>query len=230
MNQLLRATKRHLLVGIQNEVSVKRPNRVLPLLTDLIFVALAFYSVLSYARWLVVFQQRQTLFFSISQAFILIYQLMALSLLLVRRDAVVFSAKIADYVYALVALCSPMFFQPVSGFGASIGADSLELVGAVVVIGAFLSLNRSFGIAPENRGIRTTGMYRIVRHPMYSGYILVETSIVLNNLSVLNFFILTMSAFFLALRLQAEEQLLKEDPAYQAYAQKTQWKLVPFVF
>lgn len=205
-----------------------QPNRVMPLLTDLIFIVLAIYFVFTYMRSLLTLPQ--PLFFSIYQTFFLVYQFMALALFLTRKKAVAVSPKIADYVYTVVALGSPMFFRPVFGVGTSIVGEGLEFAGAVLVLGGFLSLNRSFGIAPENRGIKTTGMYRIVRHPMYSGYLLAETGFVLNNFSFFNVFILATAALFLVLRLQAEERLLREDPAYRTYARKTPWKLAPFVF
>lgn len=203
---------------------------LLPLLTDSVFIVLALYFVAVYTHSLLVFPQGQTLFFLIYQTCFLIYQLMALTLFLARRNVVTFSSKISDYVYTLIALGSPMLFRPVIGARFSIVGEALQFGGAVLVMGAFLSLNRSFGIAPENRGIKTTGMYRIVRHPMYLGYVLTETGFVLNNLSFFNVFVFATFVFFLVLRLQSEEGLLRQDPAYEAYTQKSPWKLVPFVF
>jgi len=98
------------------------------------------------------------------------------------------------------------------------------------VIGAYLSLNRSFGIAPENRGIKTSGIYRLVRHPMYLGYVLTETGFVISNLSSLNLIMLVTVTIILVLRLNSEERLLREDHAYQEYAERTPWRLFPFVF
>lgn len=204
--------------------------RLLPLLTDSIFIVLALYFVDVYTHSLLVFPQGQTLFFLIYQTSFLIYQLMAFVLFLARRNPVAFSSKISDYVYTLIALGSPMLFRPVIGAGFSIVGEALQSGGAVLVMGAFLSLGRSFGIAPENRGIKTTSMYRIVRHPMYLGYVLTETGFVLSNFSFFNVFVLATFVFFVVRRLQAEEGLLREDPAYEAYAQKSPWKLVPFVF
>jgi protein-S-isoprenylcysteine O-methyltransferase Ste14 len=204
--------------------------RLLPLLTDSIFIVLALYFVVTYTRSLLVFPPNQTPLFFIYQTFFLIFQLVALALFLVRKDAEVFSSKVEDYVYTLLALSLPMLLRPVSGSGASIVGVPLGLVGAVVVVGAFLSLNRSFGIAPENRGIKTEGLYRFVRHPMYSGYLLTETGFVLSNLSAYNVLIFAAASLFLVLRVMAEERFLKADQAYEAYVQKTQWKLLPFVF
>lgn len=203
--------------------------RVLPLLTDSIFVTIAFYFLVVYARSFFYNLQLQPSFL-LYQTFFLIYQVTALALLLFRRSMVVFSPRVSDYVYTLVALVSPMFFRPVVGWSGSLVGDLLVFVGAVMTVGAVLSLNNSFGIGPENRGIKTNGAYRIVRHPMYSGYFLTEVGFVLNNLSLFNLLILVIASFFLVLRLQGEERLLKEDKTYQAYAQKTRWKLLPLLF
>jgi protein-S-isoprenylcysteine O-methyltransferase Ste14 len=203
--------------------------RVLPLLTDLIFVILAFYFLVVYARSLFLNLQLPSSFL-LYQTFFLIYQVTALVLFAIRKSMVVFSSRISDYVYTLVALVSPMFFRPVVGWRGTLVGDLFVLVGAVLTVGAVLSLNNSFGIGPENRGIKTNGMYRIVRHPMYSGYLLTEVGFVFSNFSLFNLLILAIASFFLVLRLQGEERLLKQDPAYQAYAQKTPWKLLPLLF
>lgn len=202
--------------------------RLLPLLTDSVFVVLALYFLIIYARSFFFVQPNP--FFLIYQTFFLGYQLIALAFFVTRRSLVVFSSKIADYVYTLAAVGLPMLFRPVAGSGGSLVGEFLEVAGAILTFGAFLSLNNSFGIAPENRGIKTKGMYRIVRHPMYSGYLLTETGFVLNNFSPFNLLILATAGFFLVLRLQGEERLLREDPAYRAYARKTLWKLAPFLF
>lgn len=204
--------------------------RLLPLLTDSVFIVLAIYFVANYTHSLLEFPPNQMLLFFVYQTFFLIFQLMALTLFMVRKNAAVFSSKVEDYVCTLLALGLPMLLRPAFGIGASIVGISLELVGAVVVLGAFLSLNRSFGIAPENRGIKTKGLYRIVRHPMYSGYLLTETGFVLGNFSVYNVPIFAAAGLFLVFRLMAEERFLRGDQAYEAYMQKTQWKLFPFVF
>jgi len=106
----------------------------------------------------------------------------------------------------------------------------LEVAGGFFVLGAFLSLNRSFGIAPENRGVKTMGFYRFIRHPMYFGYVLAEMGFVLNNFSYYNLTVLSLAISFMMLRLQAEERVLRKDREYLKYAQKTRWKLIPLIF
>jgi protein-S-isoprenylcysteine O-methyltransferase Ste14 len=203
--------------------------RVLPLFTDFIFVILAFYFLVGYARSFFFDLQFQSSFL-LYQTLFLSYQVTALALFAIRKSMLVFSPRIFDYVYTLVALVSPMFFRPAVALSGSLVGDLFVLVGAVLTVGAVLSLNNSFGIGPENRGIKTNGIYRIVRHPMYLGYLLTEAGFVLNNFSLFNLLILGIASVFLVLRLQGEERLLKEDTAYQAYAQTTRWKLLPLLF
>ncbi len=202
--------------------------RFLPLLLDSIFIVLALYFVLSFARAWFVFVEPGSFF--IYQGFFVVFQLMAFAFFLIRKDPVVCSSKSIDYVFTLGALVAPMLFEPVSDNGPSVVGEWLVFVGGFIVLGALLSLNTSFGIAPENRSVKTAGMYRIVRHPMYMGYTLAETGFLLSNLTFFNVLILTASVIFLLLRLRAEERLLLEDPAYKTYARKIPWKLIPFVF
>ena len=197
--------------------------RPLAFLTDACFVVLALYFIYTYVRFFNTYQQPQTIFF-------FIYQLTALTLLLIRKSAVAFSSKPMDYVYALVGLGSPLLFRPIAGYASSVMGIFLEVMGGFFVLGAFLSLNRSFGIAPENRGVKTMGFYRIIRHPMYFGYVLAEIGFVINNFSYYNVTVFALAISFTMLRLQAEERVLRKDPEYLEYAKKARWKLIPLIF
>ena len=197
--------------------------RTLALLTDTCFVVLALYFICTYIRFFNTYQQPQTIFF-------FIYQLLALTLLLIRKNAVVLSSRPIDYVYALLGLGSPLLFRPIAEYASSAMGMPIEVVGGFFVLGAFLSLNRSFGIAPENRGVKSMGFYRIIRHPMYFGYALTEIGFVINNFSYSNLAVLALAISFTLLRLQAEERVLRKDPAYLEYAKKVRWKLIPLIF
>ena len=205
-----------------------QPKPVLPRLTDLIFVAVSAYLVLNYVLILLYYVEIPLLI--IREAFNTVYLLMAFALLAIRNRAKTYSGRKRDYAYTILGFGSPLLFQVTpQGAGVVIGS-ALELVGLVFVVSAFLSLNRSFGLAPENRGIKTGGAYSVVRHPMYLGYILAEGGYVIDNFSYFNALIFAISASFLLLRLRAEEQLLQQDRAYRSYARRTQWKLLPFVY
>lgn len=62
----------------------------------------------------------------------------------------------------------------------------LMLLGLVIHCSAKLSLRRSFGLVAANRGIKVGGAYRIVRHPMYAGYILAHIGFLLTSPTLWN--------------------------------------------
>jgi protein-S-isoprenylcysteine O-methyltransferase Ste14 len=198
------------------------------IIIDLVFVLIAAYLLLNYLRSIILYTETPLLV--TRQAFFMAYLLIALILLAVRDRAIAFTRKPIDYVYTILGLGSPLLFQVTLGGARLIVGAVLEFAGLVLVVGAFLSLNRSFSLAPENRGIKTRGAYKLVRHPMYLGYILAEIGFVFDNVSIFNLLILTISVLFLLLRLRAEEDLLQQDQTYRTYARRTRWKLVPFIF
>ena len=153
---------------------------------------------------------------------------------LIRRPTQAISLRLGDWLLAITATYAPLLIQPADTPAAlqmlvSLGIG-LTVVGNVVQIAAKMFLRRSFGIAPANRGIKTDGMYRIVRHPMYAGYLLVHIGILLLMPTMLNLVIYAIGWWAQILRLLAEERLLSEDPAYRAFCTTTRWRLIPGVF
>ena len=61
-----------------------------------------------------------------------------------------------------------LYRNPLTWFEVMAGA-SLLTVGNLIVLWGYLALNRSFGITPEPRALKTNGPYRWVRHPVYLG-------------------------------------------------------------
>ena len=57
----------------------------------------------------------------------------------------------------------------------------LSALGLLVVIGGKVSLGRSFGLMPANRGVVSTGLYRLVRHPIYMGYLITHVGFLAAN-------------------------------------------------
>ena len=153
---------------------------------------------------------------------------------LIRRPTQAISLRLGDWLLAITATCAPLLIQPADTPAAlqmfvSLGIG-LTVVGNVIQIAAKMFLRRSFGIAPANRGIKTDGMYRIVRHPMYAGYLLVHIGILLLMPTMLNLVIYAIGWWAQILRLLAEERLLSEDPEYRAFMTKTRWRLIPGLF
>jgi protein-S-isoprenylcysteine O-methyltransferase Ste14 len=104
------------------------------------------------------------------------------------------------------------------------------LVGLGVNIWAKLSLRRSFGIVAANRGVKTQGPYRLIRHPMYIGYVATQVGFVLFNPTPWNFAIYLGAWTLQVLRILAEERTLSKDAKYQAYASTVRYRLIPGVF
>lgn len=114
------------------------------------------------------------------------------------------------------------------------GSPALVRAGGwVMVAGVFLavlavsSLGRSFGIVPSNRGIRTGGMYRLMRHPAYGTYFVIDLGFLMVHPSLRN--ALVFAAFLLLsyYRSVFEEQLLMGDPEYRAYRARVKWRFIP---
>lgn len=173
-------------------------------------------------------QPQEPLFFALRQGFFAVYLVLSLVLFAIRERASSYSSRISDYAYAILGLGSPLLFQSASSIALVFG-EFLEIAGSMLVLSGFLSLNRSFGLGPENRGIKTAGAYRVMRHPMYSGYMLAEVGFFLDNFSPYNLLILAVSIIFLLLRLRAEEVLLLKDPSYKKYSRTVRWRLIPFI-
>jgi protein-S-isoprenylcysteine O-methyltransferase Ste14 len=106
----------------------------------------------------------------------------------------------------------------------------LMVAGLFLNIAAKVILNRSFGLTAANRGVKRLGPYRFVRHPMYAGYVATQVGFLLLNPSLWNLVVYTVGWTAQILRIQAEEKLLLEDPAYQAYAGQVRFRLLPGIY
>ena len=76
-----------------------------------------------------------------------------------------------------------------------------------------------------------TGMYGIVRHPMYSVTILLFLSIPLILGSIISFVIFLMYPFIIIKRIKNEEKVLERDlDGYIEYEKKVKYRLIPFIW
>lgn len=104
---------------------------------------------------------------------------------------------------------------------------SLVFIGAIISLLAKLNLNRSFGLVPANRGVKTGGVYRLVRHPMYLGYMINQLGFFMVYTSPVNFAIYAVAWTCFWIRAREEEKFLMTDPAYQEYASRVRSRLIP---
>ena len=117
--------------------------------------------------------------------------------------------------------------------GVSIGA-SLVFIFAYILYAEVMRentyLSRTIEVQ-ENQKVIDTGLYRIVRHPMYSATLLLFLSIPLVLGSVFSFIIFLAYPFIIAKRIKGEENLLeKELEGYSQYKQKVKYRLIPFIW
>jgi len=107
--------------------------------------------------------------------------------------------------------------------------SSLLTLALLLVLAAYLSLGRSFGLIPANRGLKFGGMYRCVRHPLYGAEMLFFASFFLANSTAWNFVLIVGIFFCLHLRALAEERLLASDPTYKNFCYKVRKRYIPFL-
>jgi protein-S-isoprenylcysteine O-methyltransferase Ste14 len=107
---------------------------------------------------------------------------------------------------------------------------ALELCGVVLSQAARLYMGRSFGILPGNRGITSKGPFRLVRHPIYAGWLLLTIGYLASYPSWMNCLITLATLPFMVWRMRLEEDLLEADPEYRAYRQIVMFRLVPGVY
>lgn len=83
----------------------------------------------------------------------------------------------------------------------------------------------------ENQKVIDTGLYSVVRHPMYSATLLLFLTIPLILGSLYAFLIFLSYPFIIAKRIKSEEEFLeKELTGYSEYKKKVKYRLIPFIW
>lgn len=151
-------------------------------------------------------------------------------LLLIRRPTDRISVDTKDW---LVAAGGSFLVLMVDKGGTPISpslAVTLMLLGLAIHIGAKLSLRRSFGMVAAHRGLKLSGLYAFVRHPMYAGYVLSHIGFLLLAPTLWNLAIYVAAWTCMVARIYAEERVLGEDGEYRAYMERVRYRLLPSVF
>ena len=83
----------------------------------------------------------------------------------------------------------------------------------------------------ENQKVIDTGLYGIVRHPMYAATVLLFLTMPLVLGSIISFVIFLVYPFIIAKRIKNEEDVLeKELEGYSEYKKKVKYKMIPFIW
>jgi protein-S-isoprenylcysteine O-methyltransferase Ste14 len=148
-----------------------------------------------------------------------------------RRAQMTDRSAIAGVVTTL-SLAGPPLVR--SAEAVPIAADAVTAlvsgIGLLLVIAAKVTLGRSFGIAPANRGVVARGPYNFVRHPIYTGYIITHIAFLMAHPSPWNAAVLIAADFALVFRALLEERVLGGDERYRTYCARVGWHLLPGVF
>lgn len=98
----------------------------------------------------------------------------------------------------------------------------LSAAGSLIVTWGVVSLGRSFGVFVAVRKVVLAGPYRYVRHPIYSGYVLMWLGIILANLSIAIVALVAVHTLLMIYRARLEERRLAEaSPEYRAHLAQT---------
>ena len=91
-------------------------------------------------------------------------------------------------------------------------------------------LSRTIEVS-ENQKVIDTGLYGIVRHPMYSATILMFLAMPLILGSLISFIILLIYPYLISKRINNEEEFLeKELLGYIEYKNKVKYKVIPYIW
>ena len=125
-------------------------------------------------------------------------------------------------------------------FGWSALPHSVSLTAAAIFLASYVLyaevlrenayLSRTIEVQ-ENQTLVDTGLYALVRHPMYSASVLMFLSSPLILGSLCAFLIFLTYPFLIVKRIKAEESFLeKELPGYSEYKTKVLYRLIPYIW
>lgn len=158
-----------------------------------------------------------------------ISETLVVALVFFRKPAQVLSQRPQDWLLAFGATLSPTLVRPVEGapHALATAAALLMVIGILFQIVSKSMLGRRFGIVAANRGICASGPYRLVRHPIYMGYLLTHIGFLCLAPTWWNLAMYTLTYSLMIPRIFAEERLLRRDPEYVDYCQRVRSRLIP---
>lgn len=168
---------------------------------------------------------------SLSGAFFATEQALLAGIFLTRRRTDTTSTRPWDWFVATVGGWLAMAVRTdESGGSLEAFGTGLQIFGIICVFAGFAALGKSFGVVAANRGLKTYGPYRLVRHPIYFAHTMTLTGFVLANWTPWNMTILLVVTLFQVLRIHAEERVLSSTSDYAGYARQVRWRLFPGIY
>lgn len=152
------------------------------------------------------------------------------ALFVVRRQTQQLSRRSLAWIAAPIGTFAMLFARPGGSGLPQLFCELLQLSGVLVAFCSLAALGRSFGIVAADRGVKTRGPYRLVRHPAYAGYLICYVGYVAENPRLLNVALLLLSTSFQLVRMNEEERVLVANATYRSYRAGVRYRLVPFVY
>ncbi len=119
---------------------------------------------------------------------------------------------------------APFLLRPIEASADLLPGEILQVIAFIMQISALLYLNRSFGLLPAHRGVKSGGLYSWVRHPLYTAYIIMYLGYWINNQSLNNAAVIFAGTAFFGMRIYYEEALLLKYADYTNYANRIRWR------
>lgn len=186
---------------------------------------LASYGFLSYGLLMSFMQTSRP-----SSVFFLTFTVIVIVFVLLRPVPKEASMSLYDWMIAMFGTFLPTLFRSLPGAHDIMFFQLMQVIGILISLTGLISLNKSFGLVAANRGIKTSGIYKYIRHPLYMGYFVSYTAFWGQNITLQNTGILVLWIMFEILRIFAEEEFLSKDAAYAEYMKKVRWRILPGVF
>ncbi|GJH14619.1 DUF1295 domain-containing protein [Caballeronia novacaledonica] len=138
-------------------------------------------------------------------------------------------------VSMLMTICGTFYYlafrlEPGIHLIPEVVAAGLQITGIVIQICAKLTLRRSFGLLPANRGVVVRGPYRVLRHPIYFGYLIRDVGFLLPNFGIQNVIVLAVHFGVQVCRIIREEHVLSKDRNYLEYMSHVRYRVIVGVF
>lgn len=162
----------------------------------------------------------------------LISELLVVALTIVRRRPVEVDRSWDARLVTLLSVAGPPLLRPVADGGLVSDAvtATVSAAGLVVIIAGKFTLGRSFGLMPANRGIVSSGIYRMLRHPIYAGYVVCHLAFLAAHPTARNLIVFIAADAALLVRSLYEERTLRHDLDYMRYCETVKWRVVPGIF
>jgi protein-S-isoprenylcysteine O-methyltransferase Ste14 len=163
---------------------------------------------------------------------LLVSECLVIVLTVVRRPAQLVDRSLWAALVTTISLVGPPLLLPstAGGLVPDVVTAAASVFGLALVVVGKLTLGRSFGLVPANRGVVVRGPYALVRHPIYSGYLITHLAFLIAYPRWWNVIVVATADTALIARALIEERVLRGDVEYRAYCQRVGWHLVPGVF